>query len=378
MTDCDHALAAGGSPATWRRRLEPAAERLDAVDRVLRATCAWPAAPSLAGDRPLFGTTLTELTETVPARVSVRSTRSGTASVITHSPTAHPQMPRPTHAQPPVPIEPTLRPVARRSTADSRPTVVGPHSVHEMNARIPAARLRALAGDLPATVRTAPGSAVGVVAGARQTASRPDRHPQPGPGSTGAYLGSIAAAVSRRLGGDGSPPPDGRARLVPWPGPAAPAELLAGVLLGDSQPSVSATTAAETTPALGRVSRKSADVAADDVQAHRSHAAPSVPDPTLADHALHSRLATDQAVARIAAPGIEAANRTLVSPSPVGQPDVPVRDRTSALAPTLAPTVGPGPALFAGSSSSLPAEADLERLLERVLGDAARRHGIEV
>jgi hypothetical protein len=31
-----------------------------------------------------------------------------------------------------------------------------------------------------------------------------------------------------------------------------------------------------------------------------------------------------------------------------------------------------------GSSSSPPSEGDLERLLERVLGDAARRHGIEV
>jgi len=360
MTDCDQALAAGGSPATWRRRLEPAAERLDAVDRVLRATCAWPAAPSLAGDRPLFGTTLTELTETVPARVSVRSTRSGTASVITHSPTAHPQMPRPTHAQPPAPLpEPPLRPGVRRSTAGSVRNVSGSYSVVDPTARIPTGRLRALAGDRPTTIRTAPGSPALL----RRTVDRPP-HPQLDPGSAAAYLDSLAAAVSRRVGGNGSLVPVGRRRQVPRPGPAAPVELLHGALLGDN-PSVTAATAAAQSFAPDRVPTQ-VDRSVDDTEEGRPHIAPSIPNlPSVG--AGRAGLGTEPAAGSTAAPGSDA-----------DQPDVPVWDRTSALAPTLAPTAEPGPAFLTGSSSSPPFECDLERLLERVLGDAARRHGIEV
>jgi hypothetical protein len=163
---------------------------------------------------------------------------------------------------------------------------------------------------------------------------------------------------------------------VPRPGPAAPEELLHGALLGDN-PSIVAATAAAQSSAADRVHRQ-IDRSVDDSEEGRPRIAPSVPDlPSVG--AGSAGLGTEPAVGSTAAPGPDADILVAVVPSHYGdQPDLPVRDRTSAFAPTLAPTDGPGPALFAGSSSSPPSEGDLERLLERVLGDAARRHGIEV
>jgi hypothetical protein len=243
--------------------------------------------------------------------------------------------------------------------------------VVDPTARIPTGRLRALAGDRPTTIRTAPGSPALL----RRTVDRPP-HPQLDPGSAAAYLDSLAAAVSRRVGGNGSLVPVGRRRQVPRPGPAAPVELLHGALLGDN-PSVTAATAAAQSFAPDRVPTQ-VDRSVDDTEEGRPHIAPSIPNlPSVG--AGRAGLGTEPAAGSTAAPGSDADILVAVVPSRYGdQPDVPVWDRTSALAPTLAPTDGPGPAFLTGSSSSPPSEGDLERLLERVLGDAARRHGIEV
>jgi hypothetical protein len=153
-------------------------------------------------------------------------------------------------------------------------------------------------------------------------------------------------------------------------------ELLHGALLGDN-PSVTAATAAAQSFAPDRVPTQ-VDRSVDDTEEGRPHIAPSIPNlPSVG--AGRAGLGTEPAAGSTAAPGSDADILVAVVPSRYGdQPDVPVWDRTSALAPTLAPTDGPGPAFLTGSSSSPPSEGDLERLLERVLGDAARRHGIEV
>lgn len=413
VRDCVEVLRAGGSPAGWCRGLERVTAEVAAIDAYVRAICAAASAvPSLV-DRPLLGTTLAELTGCQTGAEGADPQRADHPGRLDRSPPRSAPLPRPP-ARPEPPHRRGGRCMAtdRSSSAPAPPRVAageGPAS------RVSTDRLRNLAGDLPPAtgVRWSPPELIKSTPrpaappepprrrGVRQVSPPELIEPKPSPtGETPGeprpktvvvscpepdrpsgenFLRSVTAAVWRRVGGTENPPLDRMPRQVARPGPTAPAELLRRTAFGKRDQPASTGRSLVTPPRQGSRSVARGGDAEEPRPSRRRGVA--VREPTARESVLRagpgelvdvghptpaSEVGFDEHAVRTVSRFAE-------------QPAVPRRDRVGPPAPEAWPgPMFPGAARPTSSTASTMSADDLERLMEQVLGDAARRHGIEV
>lgn len=413
VRDCVEVLRAGGSPAGWCRGLERVTAQVAAIDAYVQAiSAAAGAVPSLV-DRPLLGTTLAELTGCLSGAEGDDLTRVDHPGHLDRSTPRSAPPPRP----PAAPEPPRRRGGRRMAAGCPSPVPALPHVAVGQGpaSRVSTDRLRNLAGDLPPStgVRRLPPE---LIKPTPRPAAPPEpprrrgvRHvsppeliePKPSPtgGTPGKsrpktvavpcpepdrpsgedFLRSVTAAVWRRVGGTENPPRDRMPTQVARPGPTAPPELLRRTAFGERDEPGSSGRRPIAPPRQGSrpVARRGdaeeprpprrGGVAARESTARESVLRASPGELVDIGHPTPAfEVGSDERAVRTVSRFAE-------------QPAVPRRDRVSPPAPEAWPgPMFPGAARPTSSTASTMSADDLERLMEQVLGDAARRHGIEV
>ncbi len=385
---CVEVLHAGGSPAQWCRGLERVTAEVAAIDVYVQATSAAAGAvPSLV-DRPLLGTTLAELTDCPPGAEGDDLQRVDHPGRLDRSTPRSAPPPRP----PAVPEPPHHR-RGRRMAADCPSPAPRVAAGERPASRVSTDRLRNWVGDLPAATgvrrsppKPSPGEGVPGKPRPETTAVPRPESDRPSPdlsspdlSSGEKFLHAVTAAVWRRVGDTENPPLDRMLKQVTRPGPTAPAELLRRTASGERDQPGSAGRRHVAPPNQGSRPVARRGDAEEPWPTRRREVA--VREPTargrVPEASPGKAVGVDHPIPASGAGFDERAVRTVSRFAE--QPALPRRDRVG----PPAPDTGPGPMLPGAprptsSAASTMSADDLERLIERVLGDAARRHGIEV
>ncbi|MGH4002077.1 MAG: hypothetical protein ACRDTJ_31950 [Pseudonocardiaceae bacterium] len=408
MRACVGMLSAGGSPAQWCRGLERVTAEVAAIDAFVQATSAAAGAvPSLV-DGPLLGATLAELTDCPPAAEGDDLQRVDRPGLLDRSTPPSAPPPRP-------PSQPSRRRGVRRMAADSPSPAPAPPRLaagQGLASRVSTDRLRSLAGDLPLatgvrrsspeliepTPRPAAPPEPPRLRGVRQVSppeliepkpsptgetpgkSRPAAVPCPEPDrpSGDNFLRLVTAAVWRRVGGTEHPPLDRMLKQATRTGPTAPGELLRRTAFGERDESENVGRHPIAPPRQGSRSVARRGDAEEPRPTRRRGV--SAREPTARESVLRADPSEVGGVGhQTPAPEVGFDERAVRTASRFAeQPGVARQDRVS----PDAPEPWPGP-MFSGAARPMTSAAstmsadDLERLMEQVLSDAARRHGIE-